>query len=178
MTLPHIALALGLLTAANSQSTEAATPRPELAHVVNTFQFPIAAPLDRLAPLFGPEGERAWAGEHWNPEFLYPVPAKDIQGAVFKVRHGDHLSTWINTLFDLAHGRMQYVSFLDSVAVSTIDVSLTASDRSHTVVTVTYTRTALQPAANDDVRALGDKDRESGPGWQKSIEEFLLNHPS
>lgn len=173
MTLPHIALALGILTTSSLSQAVAA----ELAHVSNTFQFQVAGALERLAPLFGPEGERKWAGEHWNPEFLYPRPAKDIQGAVFRVEHGQHASIWVNTIFDLARGRMQYVSFLDTVAVTTIDVSLVPSDKSHTVVTVTYTRTAVLPAANDDVRALGDKDRDSGPDWQRAIEDFL-NRPS
>ena len=60
------------------------------AHVSNSFQFVVRAPLNRAAPLFGPEGERCWAGQHWNPEFLYPQPGKDVQGAVFTVQHGPH----------------------------------------------------------------------------------------
>jgi hypothetical protein len=45
--------------------------------------------------------------------------------------------------------------------------------RSHTAVEATYTRIALQPAANEDVCALGDKDRHSGSDWQRSIERCL-----
>ena len=47
------------------------------AHVTNRFRFVIRAPLNRAAPLFGPEGERCWAGQGWNPEFLYPTPGRD-----------------------------------------------------------------------------------------------------
>ncbi len=56
------------------------------AHVTNSFHFVIRAPLSRAAPLFGPEGERCWAGQHWNPQFLYPQPGKDVEGAVFTVQ--------------------------------------------------------------------------------------------
>jgi hypothetical protein len=171
-----IPLAVGILTAIGAQQSMAAQ-QPELVHVTNTFRLQLAASLDRVAPLFGPEGERAWAGEHWNPQFLYPAPAKDIQGAVFRIQRGQRTSVWVTTLFDLHAGRMQYVSFIDGVVVTTVDVNLTPADLSHTAVSVTYTRTALQPTANDDVRALGDKDRESGPEWQQAIEAFL-NRPT
>jgi hypothetical protein len=142
-------------------------------HVTNAFELIVRAPLSRAAILFGPGGERCWAGERWNPEFLYPQPGKDVQGAVFTVQHGPHKSVWVNTLFDTAGGRMQYVSFIPNTVVSTIDVRLTAVDPSSTRVDVTYSRTALNPAANDDVQAMGGRDRESGPEWQQAIAKCL-----
>jgi hypothetical protein len=143
------------------------------AHVRNGFQFVIRAPLHRAAPLFGPEGERCWAGQHWNPEFLYPQPGKDVQGAVFTVQHGPHRSVWVNTLFDVEGGRMQYVSFVPGTVVSTVDVQLTALDTSSTGVEVTYARTALDVVANDAVQTMGRSDRENGPHWQQAIESCL-----
>jgi hypothetical protein len=115
-----------------------ATATPAPAHVTNSFDFEIAAPFARLAPLFGPEAERAWAGEHWDPVFLYPQPVK---------------------------------------LATTIDVSLHAIDPTHTAVHVTYTRTALDPTVNDDVRARGEDDRNSGPEWKRGLEACLhLEH--
>jgi hypothetical protein len=142
-------------------------------HVSHQFQFVVRAPLVRAAALFGPNGERCWAGSNWNPEFLYPQPGKDVQGAVFTIQHGPHKSVWVNTLFEPAAGRMQYVAFIPETLVTTVDVRLTAIDPSSTSVEVTYARTALDAAANDDVEALGRKDRESGPEWQRSIEKCL-----
>jgi hypothetical protein len=72
------------------------------AHVKNRFTFTVNAPLRQAAPLFGPEGERAWAGDDWNPEFVFPVPAQDIEGAVFTLRHGERRAVWVNTIFDLS----------------------------------------------------------------------------
>jgi hypothetical protein len=144
-----------------------------LAHVNNSFRLVVPAPLIRAATLFGPDGERCWAGPHWNPNFLYPQPGKDMQGAVFTVQHGPHNSLWINTLFDPAGGRMQYVMFIPDKLVSTVDVRLTSIDPSRTGVEVVYARTALDAAANDDVEAMGKRDRESGPEWQQGIENCL-----
>ncbi|MEA3005386.1 MAG: hypothetical protein QOI94_655 [Acidobacteriaceae bacterium] len=142
-------------------------------HVRNSFQLLVPAPLARAATLFGPDGERCWAGPHWNPEFLYPQPGKDVQGAVFTIQHGPHKSVWVNTLFDPSAGLMQYVSFIPETLVSTVDVRLTAVNLSSTSVKVTYARTALDDAANDEVEALGKRDRESGPEWQQAIEKCL-----
>jgi hypothetical protein len=142
-------------------------------HVSHSFQLIVNAPLSRAAILFGPDGERCWAGPRWNPEFLYPQPGKDVQGAVFTIQHGPHKSVWVNTLFDPAGGRMQYVSFIPGRLVSIVDVRLTSVEPSSTRVEVAYARTALDAAANDDVEALGKSDRESGPEWQQAIESCL-----
>ena len=147
------------------------------AHVSNSFQFVIQVPFSRAAPLFGPEGERCWAGEHWKPEFLHPRRGEDVQGAVFTVPHGPHKSVWINTIFDLAGGRMQYVAFLPDTVVFTVDVRLTAVNASATSVAVTYVRTALDEMVNGDVEAMGKRDRESGPEWQREIEGCLMGQP-
>jgi len=146
---------------------------PALAHVVNTFRFAVTAPFDRVSPMFAPETERTWAGKHWNPVFAWPQPGKDVQGAVFTVAHGPHTSTWITTLFDVHAGRMQYVSIIDQVVATIVDVHVTATDPSHTAVEVTYSRTALDAAHNDDVTAMGESDLTSGPDWQHSIEAAL-----
>jgi hypothetical protein len=142
-------------------------------HVSNRFQLIVHAPLSRAALLFGPDGERCWAGPHWNPEFLYPQPGKDVQGAVFTIQHGPNKSVWVNTLFDPQAGRMQYVSFVPDRLVSVVDVWLTSIDPSSTRVDVAYARTALDAEANHDVQAMGRSDRESGPQWQRAIEKCL-----
>jgi hypothetical protein len=145
---------------------------PSFAHVTNGFTFDIAAPPARVAPLFGPQGERAWAGGHWDPAFLYPLPATDVQGAVFTVPHGPLTSIWVNTVFDLAGGHMQYVCVLPDIMAATIDVRLfPAGDGTH--AEVYYTRTALREEVNADVTAMGEKDRQSGPQWQSAIDKAL-----
>jgi hypothetical protein len=174
MILPAlITFALAATFASNSQEAKKAEAPVELAHVSNSLHFVVHAPLSRVAPLFGPEAERNWAGKHWNPEFVYPQEAKDVQGAVFTVKHGSHTGVWVNTVFDLETGRMQYVYFIADVLVTTVDVKLTPLGASDTTVDVTYVRTALVADANDDVRSLGDRDRAAGPEWQEAIEGYF-----
>lgn len=172
-----ISLSLPFPFLTTPQTAETMQTPPHLAHVSNSFHFQVSAPLARVAPLFGPEGERCWAGQHWDPKFIHPQPAADVQGAVFTVQHGPHTSLWINTVFDLAAGRMQYVSVIPGLLVSLIDVRLTPVDPARTAVEVTYARTALDPAANDDVTAMGTSDHDSGPHWQQAIEACLAMNP-
>ncbi len=165
-----ILLAIAAFTTTNNSDADK-PPAPVIpVHVDNSFQFLVHAPLSAAALLFGPEGERSWAGDGWDPQFLYPQPGKDVQGAVFTVQHGKHTSVWVATLFDLAGGRMQYVSVVPGIRLSIVDVQLTARDASTTSVEVRYVRTALDVLANDEVRALGESDRQEGPHWQEAIE--------
>lgn len=145
-----------------------------LAHVTNSFRFDAAASLADLAPLFGPVAERAWAGPEWDPRFLYPAAAADVEGCVFTLHRRGRQETWVNTLFDLASGRMQYVAFVPGVMVTTVSVALTAQPP-RTRVQVTYQRTALAPEFNLEVEAAGKSDAASGPEWQAAVAGALLS---
>lgn len=158
-----------------AQQTEApvANSPQSIAHVSNSFAFTVNAEMKDAAPLFGPEGERAWAGDDWNPQFVFPAPARDVEGAVFTLRHGEHTAVWVNTLFDLNAGRMQYVYVLGDLLVTTIDVRLHSFDATHTRVDVTYVRTALQAEANEHVAAMGKHDQEQAKVWEGAINAYL-----
>ena len=142
-------------------------------HVRNEFEFTVQAPYRTVAPLFGPEGERAWAAGHWDPHFLYPQPARDIQGAVFTVHHGHHHAYWINTSFDMDARHFQYVYVIPEAMVVLIDVRFSEIDPANTKVNVAYERTALNPEANEHVKELGNSDRENGKEWGTAINDYL-----
>jgi len=144
-----------------------------LAHVQNSFTLTVRAPYKIAAPLFGPNGERAWAGNDWDPQFIYPEPAEDRGGAVFTVKHGPHQSVWVNTLFDVEAGHFQYVYFVNDLMVTVVDLKFSVLDSRNTKVNVVYERTALNPEANDHVRQLGVSDRNNGTRWQKAINDYL-----
>ena len=145
----------------------------ECAHQSASFNFEIHAAFARAASLFGPVSEKAWAGERWQPEFAYPQPGNDIPGAVFTVKHGPHTSIWVNTVYDVAAGRMQYVAVIPSVVATVVDVKLTSEGPELTRTDVTYLRTALDPAANQDVKNMSEHDAISGPEWQQAIAALL-----
>jgi hypothetical protein len=142
-------------------------------HVRTEFQFTVHAPYNVAAPLFGPGGERAWATDSWNPRFLYPQPAKDVQVAVFQVHRGRRRSTWVNTAFDLEQGHIQYVYIIPEAMVTVIDLHLTRPNPDSTDVHVAYERTALKASANEHVRQFGEADRNNGKQWGDDIERYL-----
>ena len=154
-------------------TADAAVNAPVLSHVTNRFSFTLPVAPDQAAPLFGPEAERLWAGADWNPQFIYPQPAADVEGAVFTLPHGTRTAIWVNTVFDPAAGRMQYVYVLPDILVTTIDVRLIAMGPGRTRVDVTYVRTALTSEADATVVARGKADAGSGPQWQAQIEAYL-----
>ena len=165
---------LAAMIAVAQASAAGATLEP-LMRTQTSFDLTVPAPYAQAAPLFGPEGERAWAGPDWNPVFLHPQPARDEEGAVFTVRHGAHEALWVNTAFDIASHHFQYVYFLPGLLVTTIDVRFTPAD-TVTHVHVTYTRTAITPEGNAPVETLTAVDRKAGTEWQSAIDTFLAQH--
>lgn len=177
---PPIANTAAVIAAATiigaSAYGQSATPAPQLLRTQTAFDIVVHLPYAEAAPLFGPEGERPWAGKHWNPQFLYPHPAHDEQGAVFTIHHGSVTAVWVNTLFDLEARHFQYVYFIPDIMVTTIDLRFNATDRTNTGVHVVYTRTALTAEGNDHVTAFTATDKAAGPDWQQAIDGYLATH--
>lgn len=144
-----------------------------LLHLTTSFDLTVHAPYAKTAPLFGPQGERAWAGEHWNPDFIHPEPARDEQGAVFTVQHGPYKATWVTTVFDLDARHFQYVYFLPNLIVTVIDVHFKPAGTNATNVNVLYTRTAITPDGNKHVTAMSNSDKTAGKDWQEAIDDYL-----
>lgn len=159
-----------LLSSADSGAT--ASP----VHVRTEFNLTVHAPYSVAFPLFGPVGERSWAGSDWNPQFVYPSSATDIQGTVFTVKHGSHQAVWVNTVFDQEGHHIQYAYFISDVMVTTIDLTFLPLDSAETKVTVVYERTALSVAANEQVQQFGAADRARGADWEKAINASLQKH--
>lgn len=143
----------------------------ERVHTEEKFAFTANAVMEQVAPLFGADRERVWAPD-WNPQFIHPLPAADGQGMVFTVVH-DHLkATWVNSEFDPNNGRIQYVYVIPDAMVTVITLRLTQQDNK-TRVDVEYQRTALSAEADAHVRHMGEGDRNSGPDWEKRVNEYL-----
>jgi hypothetical protein len=161
-----------VLARASHESGDAASP----VHVRTEFELTVRAPYNVAFPLFGPEGERSWAGADWNPQFVYPSPAADIQGTVFTVKHGPHRAIWVNTAFDVEGRHIQYANFIEEVMVTTINLTFLPLDSASTKVSVVYERTALSVTANQQVQLFGAGDRARGADWEKAINGYLQRH--
>jgi hypothetical protein len=164
-----------VLPAAAMFAASALGQSPQLLRTQTAFDILVRLPYAEAAPLFGPEGERSWAGKHWNPQFLYPQPAHDEQGAVFTVQHGAVTAVWVNTLFDLEARHFIYAYFIPGIMVTTIDVQFTLSSLSATHVHVRYTRTALTPEGNEHVATFTKADKTAARDWQQSIDAYLVS---
>ncbi|MFI5116277.1 MAG: hypothetical protein ACHP8B_06215 [Terriglobales bacterium] len=153
-----------------AQQPAASTENP--LHTRTEFSFTVAAPFDQVAPLFGANEERKWA-QDWNPQFVYPDPAHDEQGMVFKVAHGHYSSVWVNTALDLAAGHIQYAYVLNDAMAVLIDIHLTRESGQKTGVTVVYERTALMPEANEHVQRFTKDDAGAGKEWGDAISSYF-----
>src|SRR5437868_2158823 len=131
---------LALTTSALAQEHGSGTKPEPLLHVSHQFSFTIHAPMKAAAPLFGAHAERAWAGPEWDPQFIFPHPATDKEGMVFTVAHPHMRATWVNTIFDLKNGRVQYVYLIPDALATRIDIHITAPNVSTTNVDVVYER--------------------------------------
>ena len=170
----------GLAALASCQPPQPEAPaRPQSARTQTDFDLVVPLPCPQAAALFGPEGERPWAGPHWDPQFLYPQPARDTEGAVFTVHHGSHDAVWVNTAFSLDNRHFQYVYFIPGILVTVIDVRFNplpaAGDDSTTAVHVVYTRTAITPEGNAHVATLTEGDKKAGTEWQQAIDAYLAS---
>ena len=149
------------------------TPTEALMHTETAFSLVMHLPYAEAAPLFGPEGERAWAGKHWDPQFVYPKPAHDIEGAVFTIKHGAFSAVWVNTVFDVEAQHFQYVYFIPELMVTTINVRFKPLNETTTQVNVVYARTAVTPNGNEHVSAMTEGDKSAGKDWQQAIDSYL-----
>jgi hypothetical protein len=134
----------------------------------------VDAPFDQVAPLFGANEERKWAPD-WNPQFIYPTPARDQQGMVFKVPKGQFTSVWVNTAFDLEAGHIQYAYLVSETMATLIDIHLTRESGQKTAVTVVYERAALVSEANEHVQRFADEDAAAGKEWGDAINSYFAN---
>jgi hypothetical protein len=168
MALPRV---LAHVRGALHNSHRASAPEGSRTHTEERFAFTANGPMDKVAPLFGADRERVWA-PGWNPQFLHPVPAADQEGMVFTVAHDHVKAAWVNTLFDLKAGRIQYAYVIPDALVTVIDLKLTPQG-SQTRVEVEYDRTALSAEADAHVQHMAEGDRRSGPEWEQQVNAYL-----
>jgi hypothetical protein len=143
-------------------------------HFETTFDVLVHAPTAEAMKLFTPEGERAWAGEHWDPQYVHTSgPTRDAVGAVFTIQHGPLRAVWTVTRRDDVAREYQYAYFVPDLMVTSIRVLFQPLDANTTSVRVAYERTALSPAGEAQVATIADGDKKAGAKWQSAIDKYL-----
>ena len=161
------------MAGACAMATGQAAPAALRAHTETSFDVVVHALYKDAAALFGPEGERVWAGKHWDPQFIFPQPGSDTKGAVFTIQHGPLQAVWVIAQHDLEARHFQYVYYIGDLMVCTIDVRFTSLDPHRTKVHVTYARTAVSAQGDEHVAAMTEGDRRAGAEWQLAIDNYL-----
>ena len=147
----------------------------KLVHTHTEFGFTVDAPFEQVVPLFGAREERKWS-DGWDPQFVYPSPARDQPGMIFRVVHGHSSSVWINTALDLTAGHVQYAQVLNDAMVTLIDIHAAPQGPMQTDVIVVYERTALVPEANEHVERFAKADEKAGKEWGEAINAYLAKN--
>ena len=144
----------------------------ELAHTRTEAHLTLDLPYEVAAPMFGALAEQKWEPD-WKPQFLYPNPPADQDGAVFRVDFSpSHSSVWMTTRFDLAGGHIQYVFTIIHAVITRVDITLARNGAGKTDVSVVYERTALDPSVNDDVLSMAKVDARKVAEWKAPIEAY------
>ena len=172
MNIAHAIFSVGAALIATTSLSGQDSKASALTHTRVVFKFTANASFEQTAPLFGANEERKWSPD-WDPQFLYPNPAHDQPGMVFRVEHPHHFSVWVNTAFDLAAGHIQYAYVLNDAMATLIDIRLTRDSPQKTGVTVVYERTALMPEANEHVQHFADGDRKAEKEWEEAINGYF-----
>jgi hypothetical protein len=108
--------------------------------VCRAAEFTVALPREQTMALFTAEGERAWAGDGWDPR--YPASERrDRSGAVFTTGHAGHDTTWV--MVDHGPDCVRYARVTGGLTAGTIAVEVVAADVDATRVRVTNDHTAL-----------------------------------
>ncbi len=123
-------------------------------HVQRTGELRVPLPLAGAFALFTPEGERSWV-PGWHPVYLHPQHPSTEVGTVFLTQHGGEETHWLVLQHEPARGIAEYARFTFNSRAGTVRVLCTAAGENQTVVRVSYALTALSPAGNATLAALG-----------------------
>jgi hypothetical protein len=147
------------------QGAAAADQDSRQRHVEIVMHF--AQSRERVTEAFGPLAEATWDPK-FNPEFVYPIPARQTAGAVFHTAGG---KVWLLHDYDVTGGRVQYV-ISDPSAVVTLSVDVTP-EGSGCVARMSYDVVALDEHGVAHATALAEHADEMGRDMHDAIASFL-----
>ena len=119
--------------------------------VTRTHTIELAAPAQRVFPLFEPIGEKLWA-EGWDPHMLYPASGATQEGSVFTTQGHDSSTTiWTVIHFDPEKFQITYLRVTPDSNVVKVEIHCVGSQAETAQARITYTFTALTEKGNQYV---------------------------
>jgi len=142
-------------------------------HVTINRTIHLAASPSAIFPLFGPFGEKRWAGKSWQPHAIATAEELDREGLVFRDA-ADSDATWVTSRFDENAHVVQYVIFRpDLVAQIRIEVM---ADGTGSAAKIAYDLTALTEAGDTIVEHHGKAIEGHLVSWEHFINAALEKH--
>jgi hypothetical protein len=148
-------------------------------HFTRTQNIHLAAPPERVFPLFGPIGEKRWAAG-WEPEMIYPVSGEMEEGMVFITSSpGEVQAIWTIIAFNAAKCCISYLRVTPGSHVATIDIHCEDNLQETTRASIAYTFTALTEQGSDYVARFTEEHyQEWMSSWETAINYYLQHgHP-
>lgn len=140
-----------------------------------TGKVRLHGPASRTFLFFTPEGEKAWAGEGWDPRAFCTRSGKDEEGMVF--RNGTNKPLWLVTRLDPSARVVEYAIVAgDLLTVLHIEVAAAGDDES--VATVGYQWIVRTEAGSEKAAS---HDRHFTPmleSWQEAMNAVLAGKPA
>jgi Polyketide cyclase / dehydrase and lipid transport len=126
--------------------------------------FHLDAPCAQVLPLFTARGEREWVPD-WEPLLL---SGAEERGSAFQTRnHQGQTSTWIVIDYRPSAGRASYARLVQDSNIGLVDVRCKDAAGGGTTVSVQYTLTPLNAAAQPSVDEFLEPER-----YSRMIEEW------
>lgn len=123
-----------------------------MSNVKHTASFQIDQPIEKVFPLFSPEGEKLWV-PGWDYENV--MDTADLhEDYVFLTKNHDHASTdaiWLVKKYAPESYFVQFYKVEPEDKVGIVTVQCTASGQTRTKIEVTYEYIGLSEKGNDFV---------------------------
>lgn len=139
-----------------------------------TASIVLHASVDKVFPLFEPEGERRWEPS-WNPEWVFPLTGETRLGMVFQTAHSQP-AIWTVIRYEPSNGSITYWRVAPDSHTAQIAINCHHSDLHATEATITYTFTGLSEAGNEYIAHYTEAwFTEWIQSWATAINGYLSN---
>ena len=159
-------LAAGAVMANPSAATNAKYTR-------QSGSIDIAAPIDRVFPLFGPVRESEWAND-WAPDFIYQPAAEGGEGAVWRTKHDGVDQLWTLARWDAKQHEVTYVTVVADQRLTRIDIRCTPATSDKKRCEIAYAYTALGSKGEEFIAGYtAEKHQAKIAHWKQAISHLL-----
>jgi hypothetical protein len=168
-TLLQLLMSTLLLCCAMAQVNASSDSKPEM-RVTRSAEIAVNGPIDKVFPLFTPEGETHWIPS-WKYTPIFPASGATEHDMVFRT---DGQTLWTLAVYDPPRRSIYVHASPDEIA--RIEVECSAMDAAHTRVHITYVITAItEEAQHATAHHQSEAEfRKKMDGWKTWLDEYAM----